>query len=161
MQSMLKLHVDVSNQTLLSRIIDCVFEHAVQHQLFCSLYADMCLDLTQTLAQTHPKKKDKEAKSTVYASFRRALLDKCQVEFEEAPQVPEWLSPEKREEYEKKVRVRQLGNIKFIGELFKRKMLSEKIIHEVFCFFSQALDFGVLFFPPKFRILVMQLMRCV
>eukprot|EP00667_Euglena_gracilis_P010348 EG_transcript_10529 len=52
MQSMLELNFDVSNQNLLSRIIDCVFERAVQHQLFCNLYADVCRDLTQKFAQT-------------------------------------------------------------------------------------------------------------
>lgn len=131
MQSMLELNFDVSNQNLLSRIIDCVFERAVQHQLFCNLYADVCRDLTQKFAQTHTKKEGEESKSTAYASFRRALLNKCQTEFEGPPPVPEGLSPEEKAEHEKKLKARQLGNIKFIGELFKRKMLTEKIMHEV------------------------------
>lgn len=35
----------------------------------------------------------------------------------------------KRAEMEKKVKLRTLGNIKLIGELFKQKMLPEKIMH--------------------------------
>ena len=45
MQSMLELHFEVSNQDLLNKIIGCVFERAVQHPLFCNLYADAQGDL--------------------------------------------------------------------------------------------------------------------
>lgn len=131
MQAMLELHFDVSNQDLLNKIIACVFERAVQHQLFCNLYADVCRDLTQKFAQTHNKKEGDEANRTAYASFRRALLNKCQVEFETPPPMPDNISVEEKMDLERRQRSRQLGNIKFIGELFKRKMLTEKIMHEV------------------------------
>ena len=133
MQAMLDLNFDVSNQELLDRIIASVFERAVKHQLFCNLYADVCRDLTQKFAQGHNKKDGEETNRTAYASFRRALLNKCQTEFEKPPTIPAEspMSAEERAEREKLLKDRQIGNIKFIGELFKRKMLTEKIMHEV------------------------------
>jgi len=38
--------------------------------------------------------------------------------------------PEERTIFMDKIRKRKLGNVKFIGELFKAKLLSEKIVHE-------------------------------
>ena len=67
-------------------------------------------------------------------SFKRILLNKCQTEFEkECEAIPSGLSEEDkamaiREKTQVKKRI--LGNIRFIGELFKKNMLQEKIMHE-------------------------------
>lgn len=52
-------------------------------------------------------------------------MNKCQSEFEF-----EKVSVEDENEAREKARKRKLGNIKFIGELFRRKLLPEKIIHD-------------------------------
>lgn len=83
--------------------------------------------------------------------FTRILLTKCQArfrlclsmwltegmrlqeEFEKSSKQEEFpanLSQPEREELESKHRRRVLGNIKFIGELFKLGMLTEKIMHD-------------------------------
>eukprot|EP00906_Rhabdomonas_costata_P001578 RCo002597 len=144
LKNLLEDNFDVTNQEVLNEIITCIFECAVRQTKFCNLYADLCRDLTQKFSATTAaaaaaaSAKSKEAgmpdtpKTTAYASFRRALLNKCQTEFER-PQVANdpSLTPEERAELEGRMKKRQLGNIKFIGELFKRKMLTEKIMHDV------------------------------
>eukprot|EP01116_Phalansterium_solitarium_P020284 TRINITY_DN5921_c0_g1_i3.p1 TRINITY_DN5921_c0_g1~~TRINITY_DN5921_c0_g1_i3.p1 ORF type:complete len:1539 (-),score=551.85 TRINITY_DN5921_c0_g1_i3:66-4682(-) len=76
-------------------------------------------------------------------SFRRLLLNRCQEEFESSTHAAykqqtdlsdaTQLSRLERQEAEDKLlllKKRMLGNIQFIGELFKIKLLSEKIMHE-------------------------------
>jgi hypothetical protein len=69
--------------------------------------------------------------------FRKILLNRCQREFEQSfqkklPTIDPSLPPEEKAEQElkiAKIRQRNLGNVKFIGDLFRNKMLSEKVIH--------------------------------
>ncbi|KAF8369550.1 hypothetical protein HHK36_032429 [Tetracentron sinense] len=74
-------------------------------------------------------------------TFKRLLLNKCQEEFErgareqaEANRVEEEgeikCSEVEREEKKTQARRRMLGNIRLIGELYKKKMLTERIMHE-------------------------------
>ena len=83
-----------------------------------------------------------------HTNFRRELLTKCQAEFERDKKddeehdqkqkaVDEAATPEEKKQLEEelvvfttKARKRSLGNIRFIGELFKLSMLSETIMHE-------------------------------
>lgn len=78
--------------------------------------------------------------------FRKVLLNKCQDEFEKYSQKQEKLPEElgikflfiqyyfiifieERMIAKEKAKRTKLGNVKFIGELYKDKLLSEKIIH--------------------------------
>ncbi|KAE8673540.1 hypothetical protein F3Y22_tig00111779pilonHSYRG00038 [Hibiscus syriacus] len=74
-------------------------------------------------------------------NFKRLLLIKCQDEFErgereqeEANKVEEEgeakQSEEEREEKRIKARRQMLGNIRLIGELYKKRMLTERIMHD-------------------------------
>ena len=53
------------------------------------------------------------------ATFRRLLLSSCQAAFEAVPDNGVW---------DPKDKARYLGNVKFIGELYKKRMLSDKIM---------------------------------
>ncbi|KAG7324487.1 hypothetical protein KOW79_012503 [Hemibagrus wyckioides] len=78
-------------------------------------------------------------KSGATVNFRRLLLNRCQKEFEKDKdnneifqQKQKELDAATEEEVEQrlnKARRRSLGNIKFIGELFKLKMLNEQVMH--------------------------------
>lgn len=78
-------------------------------------------------------------------SFKRILLNACQEEFEKDNIYEELeetfkqnkldgkVTPDMQAEYEEKrmiMKSRMLGNIRFIGELFRKGMLQERIMHE-------------------------------
>ncbi|KAK8650473.1 hypothetical protein V6N13_140111 [Hibiscus sabdariffa] len=125
--------VNIDNAVTLAGVISQIFDKALMEPTFCEMYADFCSHLAGEL----PDLVEDNEKIT----FKRLLLNKCQEEFEkgereqeEANKVEEEgeakQSEEEREEKRIKARRRMLGNIRFIGELYKKKMLTERIMHE-------------------------------
>uniref|UniRef100_A0A7S1PBX2 MIF4G domain-containing protein n=1 Tax=Vitrella brassicaformis TaxID=1169539 RepID=A0A7S1PBX2_9ALVE len=105
---------------------------AVSEPNFSEMYADLCQILRWRSPEfPHEKEKGK--------TFYRALLNKCQEEFEKLPETKMTLSDEDKAKLSsddqeiklKKLKDRILGNIKFIGELFLRRLLSAKVVKEV------------------------------
>jgi translation initiation factor 4G len=82
------------------------------------------------------------------ANFRKLILTRCQTEFEKntvdenarcekLKEIEECTDPERKKELqvnfddeERRIRVKSLGNIRFIGELFKQNMLTSKIMYQ-------------------------------
>lgn len=125
--------VDIDSALTLTGVISQIFDKALMEPTFCEMYSKFCVDLAADL----PEFNENNEKIT----FRRVLLNKCQEEFErgereqaEADRLEEEgevkLSNEEREEKRIKARRRMLGNIRFIGELYKMSMLTERIMHE-------------------------------
>uniref|UniRef100_A0A672T546 Eukaryotic translation initiation factor 4 gamma 3 n=1 Tax=Sinocyclocheilus grahami TaxID=75366 RepID=A0A672T546_SINGR len=114
---------------------------AIDEPSFSVAYANMCRCLTTLKVPTADK-----PNTTV--NFRKLLLNRCQKEFErdkvddvvlerKQKELDSATSPTERErlqeeleEAKDKARRRSTGNIKFIGELFKLKMLTEPIMHD-------------------------------
>ncbi|CAJ1779180.1 unnamed protein product [Sphenostylis stenocarpa] len=123
--------VNIDNEITLNGVISQIFEKALMEPTFCEMYANFCFHLAAAL----PDLSQDNEKIT----FKRLLLNKCQEEFERGEQEQEEankadegevkLSNEEREEKRTKARRRMLGNIRLIGELYKKKMLTERIMH--------------------------------
>ncbi|XP_036409955.1 eukaryotic translation initiation factor 4 gamma 1a isoform X2 [Megalops cyprinoides] len=139
MKQVTELTVDTEER--LKGVIDLIFEKAISEPNFSVAYANMCRCLMGLKVPTADKQ-------GVTVNFRKLLLNRCQKEFEkdkdndeifekkqkelEATTVEEERQrlKEELEEAKDKARRRSLGNIKFIGELFKLKMLTEAIMHD-------------------------------
>eukprot|EP00906_Rhabdomonas_costata_P027369 RCo038878 len=142
---------------LVERVIGTIFDVSLDQPSVCHLYADLCHDLRLRI-QHHtgeemvkpsapsPIGSEKDAENTeprqpgsTLKEFRRILLNRCQHRFEEGshhtpPVIPVTATPEEREQIskqEEQFRRRTLGNIRFISELYKRSLLSERIMHAV------------------------------
>uniref|UniRef100_A0A8D3DIT2 Eukaryotic translation initiation factor 4 gamma 3 n=1 Tax=Scophthalmus maximus TaxID=52904 RepID=A0A8D3DIT2_SCOMX len=130
----------IDTEERLKGVIDLVFEKAIDEPSFSVAYGNMCRCLATLKVPTTDK-----PNNTV--NFRKLLLNRCQKEFEKdkvddvvferkQKELDSAASTERDrlqaelEEAKDKARRRSIGNIKFIGELFKLKMLTEAIMHD-------------------------------
>lgn len=97
---------------ILKILINKIFEQALHQPSFCHIYANLCQIIHRNMK-----------------SFRRYLLMKCQDEFERDDETPD-LEGEELTIYQFKSKKRTLGNIKFIGELYKNDILVEPVMYE-------------------------------
>ncbi|XP_065060784.1 uncharacterized protein LOC135688032 isoform X1 [Rhopilema esculentum] len=119
-------------------VIDLIFEKALSEPISSKLYAQLCDEISR-------KKISIESGKGSNVSFKRILLNMCQFEFEKEKSDEQQLEKEQDKHYEnadeekawqeelalkrQKTKRRSLGNIRFIGELFNLKMLTEAIMH--------------------------------
>uniref|UniRef100_A0AAR2ILW0 Eukaryotic translation initiation factor 4 gamma, 1a n=1 Tax=Pygocentrus nattereri TaxID=42514 RepID=A0AAR2ILW0_PYGNA len=139
MKQVTELTIDTEER--LKGVIDLVFEKAISEPNFSVAYANMCRCLMGLKVPTTDK-------PGVTVNFRKLLLNRCQKEFEKDKDDDEIFEQKQKEldaakedeerqrlkeeleDAKDKARRRSLGNIKFIGELFKLKMLTEPIMHD-------------------------------
>ncbi|KAI8799377.1 hypothetical protein BJ742DRAFT_781471 [Cladochytrium replicatum] len=134
------LRVGITTEEILFGVIGLIFDKALDEPNFGHMYAQLCLFLAKELPGLETWVQSDERSN----QFRRALLSKCQMEFESgvkwardddedrAAGVKADEDPVARAEKEyarAKLQRRALGNMMFIGELFKMGMITEKIIH--------------------------------
>ncbi|KAI5298910.1 hypothetical protein KEM55_002794 [Ascosphaera atra] len=127
----------------LRQVIQLTFEKATDEAHWAALYARFCRRMLDTMS---PEIKDTsilDKSGNVAAGgslFRKYLLTRCQTEFERGwkvnlPQKPEGETEEAAmmsDEYYRAAAAKRrgLGLVKFIGELFKLNMLTERIMHQ-------------------------------
>ncbi|XP_074271968.1 uncharacterized protein LOC141595910 [Silene latifolia] len=125
--------LNIYDITTLIGVASQIFDRALTEPIFCEMYANFC----QHLASELPDLSVDDEKIT----FRRLLVTKCQEEFERKEREEQKAnsadgeggseqSEAVREEMRVKVRRRMLGNYRLIGELYKKRMLTERIMHE-------------------------------
>lgn len=135
--------LELTSDQRLEGMITIIFGKAVDEPSFCSLYANICKHF-QRKQVTVP---NKDGQMTTHM-FRQILLTRCQKEFENdyrqeieyekrqkeveeiADEKAQKEASEKLEEDLGKAKRKKLGNIYFIGELFKLQMLTDTIMYD-------------------------------
>jgi translation initiation factor 4G len=131
----------------LIQVVRLTFEKAVDEAAWSEMYARLCRKMMEQISSDVQKDgiKYQEGKPVVGGQlFRKYLLNRCQEDFERgwlakettAVTANEKKGTEEAELYSdkyyavQKAKRQGLGLMKFIGELFKLQMLTERIVHE-------------------------------
>ncbi|KAF7695932.1 hypothetical protein HF521_006026 [Silurus meridionalis] len=138
MKQVKELHIDTEER--LKGVVNLIFENAIDEPNFSMGYGIMC----KSLAAINVPMANKPHSNV---NFQRLLLHRCQKEFDKDKTSNDVLDKKQREleaavsasererlqdeleEAKNKTRRKTKGNVKFIGELFKLRLLTESIIH--------------------------------
>ena len=114
------------------KFLDVFFEKIILFKRnYFEIYAKLCKELDKELPQKNPKKEVREGEKNkkVNSVMRAKLLDRCreilQIKYNE--KFDEFIEEKNPIEREKKIKKKFLGNVCFITELIKIKILSKKI----------------------------------
>jgi translation initiation factor 4G len=140
LKQIMLLKVDTEDR--LKRVLDLIFEKAVDEPAFCLQYANLCKHIANFKVNVN-----KGDNSSEEVKFQKLLLSKCQKEFEADVYASIEDLKERKQEVEectdaakkkalfeildddmRRARKRSLGNIKLIGELYKLHMLRGNIM---------------------------------
>ncbi|KAJ5402612.1 uncharacterized protein N7487_008508 [Penicillium crustosum] len=134
---------DESDGRTLRQVIQLTFEKATDEAHWAPMYAKFCKSMLESMSPEIKDENIRDRNGTVVAGgslFRKYLLNRCQEEFERGwktnlPTKPEGTTEEiamMSDEYyiAAAAKRRGLGLVKFIGELYKLGMLTERIMHE-------------------------------
>ncbi|KAF3515706.1 hypothetical protein DY000_02062757 [Brassica cretica] len=118
--------VNIDNAVTLIGVVSQMFDKALMEPTFCEMYGDLCFHLSGALPDFNWNGEK--------INLKKLLLNKCQKEFDrgekEGSRVAEVeQTEEEREEKRLKIRRRMLCNFGLIGELYKKRILTEKIMH--------------------------------
>lgn len=130
--------LEIDTQKRLEGVIDLVFEKAIDEPNFSKAYAAMCNKLSKL-------KVPAENAPDQCVNFRALIINKCQMQFvtkkvdenveKLEKEMNDCADPIKKKELflllqeeNRRLRMRSVGNVRFIGELFKLKMLTSKIM---------------------------------
>ena len=131
-------HMEIQDTEELRGLVSIIFDKALEEGHFCTMYAQLCNDIKDRMPEFQDEADPALGETKVRkVTFKRCLLNKCQEEFERADRYDEMndeetagLDAAAKANKTRRVRVRMLGNVKFIGELFAQKILNEKIMHD-------------------------------
>ncbi|KAK5939401.1 hypothetical protein PMZ80_008705 [Knufia obscura] len=132
-----------SDGRTLRQVIQLVFEKATDEAHWAPMYAKFCFKMLSNMSNEIKDEGIKDKNGNIVAGgnlFRKYLLNRCQEEFEKGwkinlPTNKDGVTEEAAmltDEYyiAAAAKRRGLGLVRFIGELFKLGMLTERIMHE-------------------------------
>ncbi|KAI4253702.1 MAG: hypothetical protein LQ352_003539 [Teloschistes flavicans] len=132
-----------SDGRTLRQVIQLTFEKATDEAHWAEMYAQFCKRMLESMSSEIKDESIRDKKGDIVtggALFRKYLLTRCQTEFEQGwkvnlPEKPEGETEEVAmlsDEYYKAAAAKRrgLGLVRFIGELYKLNMLTERIMHE-------------------------------
>lgn len=141
--------LEIDSQEKLQGVINLVFDKAIDEPNFAVAYVLMCKELALMKVNTPNEKNASQENGNPAANvnFRKLLITRCQVEFEKnktnetqrtekVKEIGECNDAKRKKdlqselaEYDRKIRMKSVGNIKFIGELYKQRMLTSNIMN--------------------------------
>ncbi|OXV08971.1 hypothetical protein Egran_03264 [Elaphomyces granulatus] len=134
---------DETDGRTLRQVIQLTFEKATDEAHWAPMYAKFCKRMLESMSPDIKDENIRDKSGNVVTGgslFRKYLLNRCQEEFERGwkvnlPGRPEGVTEEvamMSDEYytAAAAKRRGLGLVKFIGELYKLGMLTERIMHE-------------------------------
>ena len=142
---------DESDGRTLRQVIQLTFEKATDEAHWAPMYAKFCKAMLESMSMDIKDENIRDKNGNIVAGgslFRKYLLNRCQEEFERGwkvnlPPKPDGVTEEvamMSDEYYQAAAAKRrgLGLVKFIGELYKLGMLTERIMHECL---KRLLDF--------------------
>lgn len=140
--------VSINTRERLEKCIQLVFEKAISEPNYSVIYSQFCHDLSGISLPAEASQAPPAGQAPKKITFKVMLLNQCQAEFEKHKdsksdeevdqkainnELNEQKKKEMTESFEEKkfkLRRRAVGTVRFIGELYKIKMLNDKIMHE-------------------------------
>eukprot|EP00297_Palpitomonas_bilix_P002434 CAMPEP_0113910156 /NCGR_PEP_ID=MMETSP0780_2-20120614/27339_1 /TAXON_ID=652834 /ORGANISM="Palpitomonas bilix" /LENGTH=795 /DNA_ID=CAMNT_0000906221 /DNA_START=109 /DNA_END=2496 /DNA_ORIENTATION=- /assembly_acc=CAM_ASM_000599 len=119
-----------TTERMLEKLADAVFTKALDEQAFSSSYAELARRLVPQMPKFPAVNEDGEEYDI---TFQLVLVSKCEEKFFAPPPFDDLEDmPEGEEKDEKLSKMRRhiFGNVKFISELFKLKIIPDKTMHE-------------------------------
>ncbi|TWW71820.1 eukaryotic translation initiation factor 4 gamma 3-like [Takifugu flavidus] len=117
--------LNIDTEETLNAVVELIVNKALSEQSYSATYAKMCHHLKGLMVSSQS--------SNDFVLFHKRLLTRCQMEFQNCGLLTQKEKDvsvqEDLEQTRHKTRVRLLGTVRFIGELFKLKMIWEPIIH--------------------------------
>lgn len=120
--------IEISTAQQLEIIIELIFKKALVEPHYCETYSDLVFCLKAAFPEFPSPTSGKPT------DFRSSVLNICQHEFEDLLMrfnPTEQLGPDEAADIRKKNKNRLLANIKFVGHLFLRHLLSAKVVGSV------------------------------
>ncbi|KAL6718411.1 hypothetical protein ACLMJK_004500 [Lecanora helva] len=134
---------DENDGRTLRQVIQLTFEKATDEAHWAEMYAQFCKRMLESMSPEVKDENIRDKKGEVVhggSLFRKYLLNRCQEEFERGWKMNIGDKPEGETEeatmlsdqyyIEAAAKRRGLGLVRFIGELYKLGMLTERIMHE-------------------------------
>ena len=115
---------EILNMDVIPLIVDRIFDKALDEAVFTPLYAKLCHNIAEFEAKTNAELHKEEIHKG--GEIRWTILFKAQRLFEELTSLTSTSDEEAT-----KMRRRSIANIRFVGELYNRRMLSLKVISQI------------------------------
>ena len=120
------LEIIKDNEEYQEQFLEPFFKKIVREPAYSEIYAKLTKFLNKELPQKNKNEKTKHPSSI----FRIKLIDKCRA-FLKEKDFDKYLDEEKSEDSKNKLKKYIKGNVNFLFELIKMKMLSKKIMPEI------------------------------